>query len=101
MPVTVAAQYLAAGWDQNCFSFISSPVVACIESAALRWIKEALGLPASAEGALVTGATMANFTCLAAARNSNSPRSVALCNGASHRLYSSRKRELRSLRFGQ
>jgi glutamate/tyrosine decarboxylase-like PLP-dependent enzyme len=70
MPVTVAAQYLAAGWDQNCFSFVSSPAVACIESAALRWIKEALGLPASAEGALVTGATMANFTCLAAARNS-------------------------------
>jgi glutamate/tyrosine decarboxylase-like PLP-dependent enzyme len=70
MPVTVAAQYLAAGWDQNCFSFISSPAVACIESAALRWIKEALSLPASAEGALVTGATMANFTCLAAARNS-------------------------------
>ena len=30
LPVTVAAQYLAAGWDQNCFSFISSPAVACI-----------------------------------------------------------------------
>lgn len=69
LPVTVAAEYLAAGWDQNCFSFISSPAVACIESTALRWIKEALGLPASAEGTLVTGATMANFTCLAAARN--------------------------------
>jgi glutamate/tyrosine decarboxylase-like PLP-dependent enzyme len=70
MPVTVAAQYLAAGWDQNCFSFVSSPAVACIESTALRWVKEVLGLPADAEGALVTGATMANFTCLAAARNS-------------------------------
>jgi glutamate/tyrosine decarboxylase-like PLP-dependent enzyme len=69
LPVTVAAQYLAAAWDQNCFSFVSSPAVACLESTALRWIKEALGLPASAEGALVTGATMANFTCLAAARN--------------------------------
>jgi glutamate/tyrosine decarboxylase-like PLP-dependent enzyme len=70
LPVTVAAQYLAAGWDQNCFSFVSSPAVACLESAALRWIKEALNLPASSEGALVTGATMANFACLAAARNS-------------------------------
>jgi glutamate/tyrosine decarboxylase-like PLP-dependent enzyme len=70
MPVTVAAQYLAAAWDQNCFSFVSSPAVACIETTALRWIKEALDLPATAEGALVTGATMANFTCLAAARNS-------------------------------
>lgn len=69
LPVTVATQYLAAGWDQNCFGFVSSPAVACFEAAALRWVKEALGLPASCEGALVTGATMANFTCLAAARN--------------------------------
>ena len=69
LPATVAAQYLAAAWDQNCFSFVSSPAVACFESAALRWVKEALGLPSSAEGALVTGATMANFTCLAAARH--------------------------------
>jgi len=69
LPVTVAAQFLAAAWDQNCFSFVSSPAAACLESAALRWLKEALGLPSTAEGALVTGATMANFTCLAAARN--------------------------------
>jgi glutamate/tyrosine decarboxylase-like PLP-dependent enzyme len=74
LPATVAAQYLAAAWDQNCFSFISSPAVACFESAALRWLKEVLGLAASAEGALVTGATMANFTCLAAARNSTLER---------------------------
>lgn len=69
LPVTLAAQYLAAGWDQNCFSFVSSPTVACFEQASLRWVKDALGLPESAEGALVTGATMANFTCLTAARN--------------------------------
>jgi glutamate/tyrosine decarboxylase-like PLP-dependent enzyme len=69
LPATVAAQYLAAAWDQNCFSYVSSPAVACFETTALRWIKEALSLPASVEGALVTGATMANFTCLAAARN--------------------------------
>src|SRR5215469_14230342 len=69
LPVTVAAQYLAAAWDQNCFGFVSSPAVACLEAAALRWLKDALGLPPASEGALVTGATMANFTCLAAARN--------------------------------
>ena len=69
LPATVAAQVLAAAWDQNSFSFVSSPAVACLESTALRWVKEALGLPEEAEGALVTGATMANFTCLAAARN--------------------------------
>jgi glutamate/tyrosine decarboxylase-like PLP-dependent enzyme len=69
LPAAVAAQVLAAAWDQNCFSFVSSPAVACFESAALRWVKQALGLPPDAEGALVTGATMANFTCLAAARH--------------------------------
>ena len=69
MPATLAANYLAGAWDQNCFSSISSPAVAAFEEAALRWVKEALGLPMSSEGALVTGATMANFTCLAAARN--------------------------------
>lgn len=69
LPATLAAQVLAAAWDQNSFSHVSSPATARIETVALRWVKEALGLPASSEGALVTGATMANFTCLAAARN--------------------------------
>jgi len=70
LPVTLAANYLAGAWDQNCFSFVSSPTIACFEEATLRWVKEALGLPQFVEGAFVTGATMANFTCLAAARNS-------------------------------
>jgi glutamate/tyrosine decarboxylase-like PLP-dependent enzyme len=69
LPVTVAAQHLAAAWDQNAFSLVSSPAATCFEAAALRWVKEALDLPAGAEGVLVTGATMANFACLAAARN--------------------------------
>jgi len=69
LPATLAAQYLAAAWDQNSFSFTSSPALACLEAAALTWVKQSLGLPAGAEGALVTGATLANFTCLAAARN--------------------------------
>lgn len=69
LPASVAAQYLAAAWDQNAFSFVSSPAAATFEATALRWLKQALGLPTEAEGALCTGATMANFTCLAAARN--------------------------------
>lgn len=70
LPASVAANWLAGAWDQNCFGFVSSPAAALFEDAALRWLKDVLGLPASAEGALVTGATMANFTCLAAARHS-------------------------------
>jgi glutamate/tyrosine decarboxylase-like PLP-dependent enzyme len=69
LPATLAAQVLAAAWDQNSFSFTSSPAIACLEAAALTWVKQSLGLHAGAEGALVTGATLANFTCLAAARN--------------------------------
>jgi glutamate/tyrosine decarboxylase-like PLP-dependent enzyme len=69
LPVTVAAQFLATAWDQSSFNFTSSPAVALFEDAALRWIAEVFGLPPETGGALVTGATMANFTCLAAARN--------------------------------
>jgi glutamate/tyrosine decarboxylase-like PLP-dependent enzyme len=69
VPAALAANYLAGAWDQNSFNWMSSPAIAAFEEAALRWIKEALGFPMTGEGALVTGATMANFTCLAAARN--------------------------------
>ncbi len=69
LPAALAANWLAGAWDQNAFSCMSSPAVALIEEAALRWLGEALALPAAAAGALVTGATMANFTCLAAARH--------------------------------
>ena len=69
MPATLATNFLTGAWDQNCFSYVSSPAISCIETTALKWVKEALGLPICAEGALVTGGTMGNFTCLAAARN--------------------------------
>lgn len=69
LPVSVAANWLATAWDQNAFSHVSSPAVALFEETALRWLKQVLELPSEAEGAIVTGATMANFTCLAAARH--------------------------------
>ncbi|MBT3700969.1 MAG: aspartate aminotransferase family protein [Alphaproteobacteria bacterium] len=69
VPASLAANWLANTWDQNGFSSVSSPALAAFEDTALRWLKQALGLPASAGGALVTGATLANFTCLAAARH--------------------------------
>lgn len=69
LPVSVAANWLATAWDQNAFSHVSSPAIALFEEAALRWLKQVLELPPEVEGAIVTGATMANFTCLAAARH--------------------------------
>ena len=50
--------------------FVTSPIVATLEEIALRWLREIFGLPPSSGGAFVTGATMANFCGLAAARYS-------------------------------
>jgi glutamate/tyrosine decarboxylase-like PLP-dependent enzyme len=69
LPATVAASVLATAWDQNSARFDVTPATAMLEKLALRWTLEALGLPATAGGAFVTGATVANFTCLAAARH--------------------------------
>ncbi|MDX2316154.1 MAG: pyridoxal-dependent decarboxylase [Gammaproteobacteria bacterium] len=69
LPAALAAGWLGSAWDQNAFSTMSSPVGAAIESVALGWIKDVLALPDDCAGAFVTGATMANFTSLAAARH--------------------------------
>ena len=69
LPATVAANMLAAAWDQPAGLVIASPATATIEAIALRWLLDALSLPASCAAGFVTGATMANFTCLAAARH--------------------------------
>ena len=68
LPAALAANWLAAAWDQNAAMASVTPGVARLESVALRWLVDVLGLPATTEGAFVTGATMANFTALAAAR---------------------------------
>jgi glutamate/tyrosine decarboxylase-like PLP-dependent enzyme len=69
LPASLAANWLAGAWDQNGLSPVSSPAVALLEETALRWLKDVLLIPDEAEGAFTTGATMANFTCLAAARH--------------------------------
>ncbi len=69
VPAALAANVLAAAWDQNAGLRVMSPVAAVLEDVALGWIKELLGLPNEAAGAFVTGATMANMTCIVAARH--------------------------------
>jgi glutamate/tyrosine decarboxylase-like PLP-dependent enzyme len=69
LPVTVASNWLATAWDQNSAHHTPAPATAVLERTALRWLLELLGLPSSAGGAFVTGATMANFSALAAARH--------------------------------
>jgi glutamate/tyrosine decarboxylase-like PLP-dependent enzyme len=69
LPAALAANWLAGAWDQNAGLDVSSPVAAALEQVALRWLLDVLSLPAEAGGGFVTGATMANFTALAAARH--------------------------------
>jgi glutamate/tyrosine decarboxylase-like PLP-dependent enzyme len=69
LPASVASHWLATAWDQNAAYHAPSPATAVFEAVALRWLLELLGLPAGTAGAFVTGATMANFSALAAARH--------------------------------
>jgi glutamate/tyrosine decarboxylase-like PLP-dependent enzyme len=69
VPAALAANWLSGAWDQNAFSFASSPVAVTLEEVALGWLVDILALPGGCGGAFVTGATMANFTALAAARS--------------------------------
>ncbi len=69
LPAALAADWLASAWDQNAFSRVSSPAAAAIEAVAERWIVEAMHLPLDAVVGFTTGATMANFTSMAAARH--------------------------------
>ncbi|WP_404432283.1 aspartate aminotransferase family protein [Microbacterium lacus] len=67
-PVALGADWLTSAWDQNAgLREVTTGVVAA-EDIAGRWILELLGLPPESDVGFTTGATMANFTCLAAAR---------------------------------
>ena len=69
LPAALAAAWLVSAWDQNASFFVQSPAAITLEEIALEWARELLGLPEGTGGAVVTGATMANFSALAAARH--------------------------------
>ena len=69
LPATVAANWLAAAWDQNAGFVVASPTNAALENISLRWMKDIFHLPAQSAGGFVTCATAANFSALAAARH--------------------------------
>ncbi|MCU1511477.1 MAG: pyridoxal-dependent decarboxylase [Arthrobacter sp.] len=68
LPAALAADWLVSAWDQNSGLRFATPATAAIEEAAGKWLLELLGLPAQSGVGFATGATMANFTGLAAAR---------------------------------
>ncbi|KAA3648145.1 MAG: aspartate aminotransferase family protein [Chloroflexi bacterium] len=69
LPAALAAKQLASAWDQNTGLYVMSPIAAKLEMMANQWLVDLLELPASTAVGFVTGATMANFTGLAAARH--------------------------------
>jgi glutamate/tyrosine decarboxylase-like PLP-dependent enzyme len=69
LPAARAAAILLAAWDQNAALRAMSPVAAHLDDVALEWLVDLLGLPAGTGGGFVSGATMANATCLAAGRD--------------------------------
>ncbi len=69
LPATVAANFLAAAWDQNAGLVALSPLGAAIEEIASSWLLDILDLSRESGVGFVTAATTANFTALAAARH--------------------------------
>lgn len=69
LPVALAVDWLTTTWDQCPAVYVNSPVVSVIEEVAREWLLEMFDLPRQSGVGFVTGAQMANFTCLAAARH--------------------------------
>lgn len=68
LPASVGADWLTTTWDQNSFSYVSSPAASLVEDITAGWMKDLLRLPPHSSVAFVTGCQMAHVTCLAAAR---------------------------------
>lgn len=69
LPSALAADWLAATWDNNAGASASAPAACVVEEIAGAWLKDVLDLPRDASFALTTGCQLAHVTCLAAARN--------------------------------
>jgi glutamate/tyrosine decarboxylase-like PLP-dependent enzyme len=69
LPTAVAADWLTSTWDQNAGLYVLSPAAAVVEETVAAWLVELFGLPPGTSVGFTTGATMANFTALAAARH--------------------------------
>ncbi|RIQ21077.1 pyridoxal phosphate-dependent decarboxylase family protein [Jiangella rhizosphaerae] len=69
LPAALAADWLVSAWDQNAALRAASPAGTAVDDIAAAWLLDLLGLPSGAGVGFVTGATMANFAGLAAARD--------------------------------
>jgi glutamate/tyrosine decarboxylase-like PLP-dependent enzyme len=68
-PAALAADWLTSVYDQSAYSWAASAFASGLEQIAVDWLGQLFELPESFGGVLVTGATMANFVGLTAARS--------------------------------
>ena len=68
-PAALAADWLVSAWDQNAGLRSVTPAHTAVEDVASAGCSTCSGLPADSAVGFVTGGTMANFTCLTAARD--------------------------------
>jgi glutamate/tyrosine decarboxylase-like PLP-dependent enzyme len=68
LPVTTAADWLTAAWDQNAGLYATSPAASVAEEIAAAWLRELFGVPATASVGFVTGGGPANFAAMVIAR---------------------------------
>lgn len=68
-PAALGADWLTSAYDQVAYTWASSPFASRLEQVAVDWLRQLFELPEGFGGVLTTGATMANFVSLAAARN--------------------------------
>jgi glutamate/tyrosine decarboxylase-like PLP-dependent enzyme len=68
-PTGVAADWLTSAWGQNGGNLIAAPAASAVEAVTATWLLDLLHLPSECSVGFVTGATVASFVCLAAARS--------------------------------
>jgi glutamate/tyrosine decarboxylase-like PLP-dependent enzyme len=68
-PAALGADWLTSAYDQVAYAWAASPFAARMEQVAVDWLRQLFELPRDFGGVLTSGATMANFVGLAAARN--------------------------------
>lgn len=67
-PTGVAADWLTSAWGQNCGNVVAAPAACAVEKVVADWVLDLLHLPRECSVGVVSGATVANTVCLAAAR---------------------------------
>lgn len=69
LPIALATSWITDAWDQNAALPVMSPVAARLHDVARDWLVALFGFPDGTEASFVTGATMANASAFAAARD--------------------------------